>query len=302
MTKFLQKLKLKCKHCTEASIKVYFRNIKRLAKLADLDEIPLNTKWLDKVFDKYKKLPLKVRRHLSIAAIKVFQVFDKDSDKWRAAMLSDANKHQAERSKNKKSPKEEKIWPKNGIKDVRKASREILKRIRPKLKDEPSKALLYKYQFGLVLRMFTEAPLRNDFSTLKIKKSDSGNYIDIQKSGLAKLIIRKHKSSKQIGERTIKLSRGLTTAIRKFLKYRSQVVDHDYLLSTKAGNKLSKPALGKGLHRFTKEILGKSFGSRLIRILAATDKKDILEQAAELTNNMLHKEGGKQTKQYVRKD
>ena len=135
---------------------------------------------------------------------------------------------------------------------------------------------------------------------MKIKKSDSGNYIDIAKSGNAKLIIRQHKSSKQIGERTIKLTRGLTTQIRKFLKYRAQVVDHDYFLSTKGGTPLSKAALGKALHRVTKDILGKSFGSRLIRILAATDKKDILEEAAKLTNNMLHAINSKQTKEYVR--
>ena len=40
--------------------------------------------------------------------------------------------------------------------------------------------------------------------------------------------------------------------------------------------------------RVTEEIMGKSFGSRIIRILAAQDAKEVLEKANELANKMLH--------------
>lgn len=286
---------------------VYWRNIKRLYRLThDNDEVPLNAKWLasDALFAKYKKLPLKQRRHLSVAGIKVLQVLGvkNDESRWRIAMLEDANNHQVERAKNKKTKKEANDWPKGGLKSISKASKEVLKRLKHKLAEEPNVATLYKYQFGVALRLFTEAPVRNDFATLEIEKNANGNYLDIQPKGNAKLVFRKHKASKKIGGREINLSRGMTTALRKLLKYRKTAgVEHKHLLVTKTGKPLSKAAFGKGLHKVTKDVLNKAFGSRLIRILTATANQDVLSAADKLANDMLHSKAGKQTREYVRK-
>ena len=65
-------------------------------------------------------------------------------------------------------------------------------------------------------------------------------------------------------------------AARKFLKYRDGLVDHQFVLSSKKGEPLTKSALGKALHRVTKDILGKAFGSRIIRILAAQSHRQHL--------------------------
>ena len=81
---------------------------------------------------------------------------------------------------------------------------------------------------------------------------------------------------------------------------RVEDVKHDFLLSNKKGGVLTKTAFSKALHKITKELLGVSFGSRLIRILAATDMKDEIDKVAELSNKMLHSAGSKQTKQYTR--
>ena len=120
---FLKRLKEKCKNCTAGSIMVYWRNIKRLYRLThDDDDVPVNSKWLnDALLKKYKKLPLKQRRHLSVAAIKVLQTLGKKTEDspWRMAMLSDAGQHQAERAQNKRSKKEADTWPKHGIKTSR---------------------------------------------------------------------------------------------------------------------------------------------------------------------------------------
>ena len=64
---------------------------------------------------------------------------------------------------------------------------------------------------------------------------------------------------------------------------------------------MSKGAMGKAVHRVTKELLGKAFGSRLIRVLAATELKPEIDKVAELGHKMLHSKGSKQTKQYTRK-
>ena len=42
------KLKQSCKNCTPETIKVYFRNIKRLYKLIDDGDLPDSAGWLKK--------------------------------------------------------------------------------------------------------------------------------------------------------------------------------------------------------------------------------------------------------------
>ena len=112
--------------------------------------------------------------------------------------------------------------------------------------------------------------------------------------------MRKFKNSEQLGEKEITLSRGLTTQVRKFLKYRADVVDNDYFLNTMQKNKMSRSALGKKLVRSTKKLLNKKIGSRIIRVLAASSNKDEIEKLKKFSDSMLH--SAKQTGKYVRKD
>ena len=64
---------------------------------------------------------------------------------------------------------------------------------------------------------------------------------------------------------------------------------------------MSKSTFGKGLQATTSKILGKKIGSRIIRILHASDKenREAIEKSSELTKKLLHTAA--QTKQYVRK-
>ena len=148
----LEKLKSKCKNCTEASIKVYYRNIKRLYKLEnDKDTVPLNISWLNKksLKDKYKELPLKVRRHLSVAAIKFLHILDKNREKseWYKFMMEDNQKYQAQRNKGKKTSTEIENWPKHGFKTIRKMATEFWKRNKAEImEDKKSLRKLYSYQ------------------------------------------------------------------------------------------------------------------------------------------------------------
>ena len=91
-------------------------------------------------------------------------------------------------------------------------------------------------------------------------------------------------------------------AIRKFLKYRAGVedLDHDYLLTGKQGKPMSKGSFGKTLRNMTLELLGKKIGSRIIRVVVATENKELIEKAAELSAKFLH--GEKRTADYIRKD
>lgn len=302
----MSKLKAVCKNCTKGTILVYFRNVKRLYRLLEEEkEIPSSATWLKNktLVEKYKKLPLKVRRHLSIAAVKALKAYKEPSEKWEILMYKDASAYQRERGKNKRTDKEKSAWPKGGLNAVKKASKEQWKRVKLLLNAEPNLKTLYKYQLFLALKLFSELPFRNLFPTFSLEKSDEGNYIRKPKKGNFVFVVQQHKAAKKIGTREVTLSRASTMAVRKFLKYRADVpeIKHTFLLSNKKGEKMSKSGFSKAMHRITKDLIGKSFGSRLIRILSATELKPELDKVAELKHKMLHSEGSKQTKQYTRK-
>ena len=299
-TDFEKKLKSKCKNCTAASIKVYMAAIKRLHRLISDQELPTTGAWLNKkeLMEKYEKLPLGKRRHLSLAAVKAGQSYGQKVEKWQTKMFRDQSQYQQKRNRNERTPTEAKKWPKHGFKAIKQVTREQRRRITHILKEEPSLKRMYPYQTYMLLKLFKEIPFRNTFADLSLKDK-SKNFVNIPKKGRITFQMKQYKNSKQLGETEVKLSRGATTALRKFIKYREGLVKHDWLFSTKSGQKLSRAALGKILHKVTKDLLGKSFGSRLIRILHATDNKEEIEKVAELANKMLHTT--KQTKQYIRK-
>jgi len=282
---------------------VYYRNIKRLHLLISDGKIPLTGDWLGKkeLFEKYRKLPLNKRRHLSISAVKACQLYKRSADKWTIEMYKDSSKYEQERNLNKRSDKEKEQWPKKGYKSVKKAAKMMWDRVKVLLgkDEEPNLKTLYKYQMFIVLKLFSQIPFRNTFASFHVSKAE-GNFIERPKRGNFKFVVNEHKTVKKLGPKTVLLSRANTMALRKFLKYRDQVkeIKHDFLLSTKTGLKMTKSTMGKALHRTTKELLGKAFGSRLIRVLAATDSKQEIDKVEELANKMLHT--SKQTKQYTR--
>lgn len=276
--------------------------MKRLRRLtSDEEAIPVAGGWLNKseLMNKFKKLDLSKRRTLSVAAVKAAKVYKQPAEKWEKEMFKSQSEYTNQRNKNEKSETEKKLWPKGGFKAIKKAATEQKKRIRHILKDEPTKSGLYEYQFFIVLKLFTELPFRNTFADMKVKESKEGNYIEVPKKGSIVFHMKQYKNAKQLGEKELKLGRANTTQLRKFLKYREQVVDHDFLLSTRTGSRMTRATLGKSLHKITKKLLGKAFGSRLIRVLAATDSKKEIDKATDIADKMLH--SSKQSKQYTRK-
>ena len=300
------KLKKVCESCTTETIKTYTRNVKRAFRLThENDEVSLNAKWVnDALLKKLKALPLNVRRHLSIATVKFLKAVKAKEvllEKFTKQMIDDANKYKAQRKKNEWSEKELKHRPKGGMKDIKKASTEILRKVKRVIANEkePSLKNLYKWQAGLLLKIYQEVPLRNLWATFDLVDKKTNNFIQTGKGNFV-LNVRKHKNMKKTGRSTIKLSRAATMAIRKFIKYKKKVHDKPFLFTNMKGEKLSKQSLSKMLHRVTADTMSVSFGSRMIRILAATAKKDEINVARSLAGKMLH--SAEQQAQYVRKD
>ena len=252
---------------------------------------------------KFKKLPLSQRRTLSVAAVKAGQVYGKAQEQWVSQMYKSQSEYTDQRNKNLKTDKEKKLWPKGGFSAIKKAATEQKRRIRHVLEEEPSFEGLFHYGMYIVLRLFSELPFRNDFATLQVAETKEGNYIEVPKTKSAKIKfhLRQFKHSKSIGEREFTLGKANSTALRKYLAYREAAgPKHGFLLSTKSGARMTRANLGKSLHKLTKALLGKSFGSRLIRILASSSVKPEIDKAVEMSKKLLHGRMS-QTKQYTRK-
>ena len=71
--KFVDLLKKTCMKCTKSTLKTYLQSIRRLYRLENEGDVPLTSKWLksESLFKKYKKLPLKVRRHLKVRFLNI---------------------------------------------------------------------------------------------------------------------------------------------------------------------------------------------------------------------------------------
>ena len=297
---FVDLLRQASPNASDSSIKVYLSNLKRLYSFYDVGEIPLTGKWLltDKVFQKYKSFPFNIRRHLSTAAQKGIRSYKIENDIWYTRMLKDQELYKQHRNKNKRSKNEESKMLTGGVKELKKVATEYKRQINRELKETPNLKTLRKYQLYLSLRLFVELPFRNDFPSFHIS-GDQNNYIIWEKKSQAEFVIQNYKNSDQLGPRRVTISKGLTKTLKQFLKYRETVVKtHDYLLSTIKGEPMSRQAFSKSIHSITKKLTGKSFSSRILRVMHATDNADIIEKSAQLTNKMLHT--AKQTKQYIR--
>ena len=301
---FLKKLRNQCKNCKASTIKVYFNGVKRLLRLYDEDKesIPEGSTWLmsAKLKKKVKSIPVNIRRHLSSAAFIATKVYKIKSDNyWNTQMLDDIKKYEFERNKNKKSPYEEKNMPKN-LGELKKAGREYRKRIaRVYGKEKPTLADLFKVQKWLIIRLSYALPFRSDLPTINIEKQ-TGNYLKTVKKGFH-VIMTKFKASEKIGEKDITLGKAEVTVLKRFLKYRKKAgVEHDFLLTARSGKPMSKRGYSQILAKVTEDMLGKKVGPRILRVLYATEHKEILAAAKEIQDKMLHG-NQKQTKQYTRK-
>ena len=190
------------------------------------------------------------------------------------------------------------FFQKRGLKELKKVTTEYKRQINRELRGPPSLKGLYKYQLYLSMRLFQELPFRNDFPTFHIlEKTD--NYIVHKKKSRAEFVVQKFKNADKLGPRRVTISKTLTKALKQFLKYRNGIVKHDFLLSNMQGKPLTKQAFSKAIHGITLKLSGKAFGSRILRVMHATENSEIIEKSNALTEKMLH--SSKQTRQYIKK-
>ena len=300
--KFEANLKKICKTCSENSIKVYMRAAKRLYALKHSSGvIPDSTSWLKSkdLKEKYQKIALGKRRHLSLAGHMFAKAFGEVDEYWKTRMFKDSEDYSEERKKNKKSTKETKNWITDALKKLKKVATEYKRTINYKLKQTPSIANLWLYTQYIILRFYSEIQLRNDLGNVSLKDTGKNNYLKRVKGSKYDLIMREFKASKKIGDRIIHVSKALSNVLYTYINYRNRVaLKHTYMLSNSKGQKLSKSALGKALRKITLDKLSKNIGVRMLRIFNASENAKLLQKAEEISHNMLH--SAKQSREYIR--
>ena len=96
MSTFEQQLRKVCKHCKPSSLKTYHANVKALARIAKLDSVPTNKRWLSSALLKQvAAMPLQKYKRFSMAGVKALQAYGAKDQTWEAAMRDSTEKYSA---------------------------------------------------------------------------------------------------------------------------------------------------------------------------------------------------------------
>ena len=303
MAPFEAKLRKVCERCTESSIKTYLANILALAKIAGHDTIPNKADWISgKLLAKLKKDTLGRYKRYTIAGKKALQAYGKKADTtWGEAVADSTAKYNAERNKQKKTKREEKLWPKDGYKAMKKLAADLHEEVEPILKTSPKYASigdLYRLQRWFVVTFYANHALRGDLAEVRIEKKGQ-DYLH-EKNGKYHVHIGQHKTVRAHGAIDFELAAPVQEALTKFLPFVKALTDHGYLLTTlRTRRKMSRRDMLIMLRKITEERLGKRLGVQMIRVLRVSELAEHIDEAAKLRQELGH--GALTQFQYVAK-
>ena len=302
---FVEKLTELKKNVKKSSLDTYLRNIRRLRKVFHKLPVPMDAKWVTekRMFTWYTSQPLSVRRHMSTAATIFLQVVKKPNEEWTKLQRASMKEFDDNRRQRNLSDKQKKQIPKHGfdsLKRVIKTMKKELNHVLSKDVNNWSMTDLIRVQDLLILSLYNNHPLRLDFATLELKKTD-GNciYKNLKKPRGWHVQLKEYKTSRTMGLRTFKLNISNQRLLNKFIPATRLLTKHGFLLTNQSGNKMTKQVLSKRLGKITKARIGKDFSVQLIRILFAMKHRDILESAKAVSEKLMH--STEQSLQYAKK-
>ena len=301
---FREKLRTKKKNLKDSSVTTYLRNIKRLYKASGGEgEIPLKHTWINskKLVAWYKEQPLGVRRHMSNAAVIALQVYGKSSKAWEKRQKSDIKEFDEHRNKRELSEKQKAKVPSKGFAAIKTAVKTMKKELKHVLSDISTKSDLLRVQDLVILSLYSELPLRLDFATLKLERGDGNSIFKSKRKPTGWTIeLKDFKTVSSLGPKKFRLNQANQRLLNKFIPAVKKLTDHGYFLTNKNNGKMSKQVLSKTLMRITKQKIGKSFSTQLIRILYAMSNRGVIESAKEVNEKLMH--SSEQSLQYAKKE
>ena len=287
-------LQKSCKECTASSIETYYWTIKSLAKVAGLQDVPTNQRWitaalLQKV--KHQK-PLTRSKNLAVAGIKALHAYgaDKKLPPWSKYVSEVSERYSKIRDKQERTDREAKNWPKGGYAAVSRLAGELHGEVEHILKKAPARITfpqLWKLGRWFVFLFYSKHALRGDLADVQIKERGQ-NYVH-KKGKHWHMHIGKHKTAKSHGAIDVKLDAKVTEALDLLLPYVRAKTSHGYLLSTQRyGKRLSRRDMMKMIRNTTEDRLGKRIGIQMIRVLKTTSRLKGIDEAEKLRREMAH--------------
>ena len=292
-------LQKSCKDCTKSSIETYYYTIRGLAKLAGLDAIPTHPRWITEgVLKKVKALKSLVStKNMALAGLKALRAYGVTGaklDKWSKVVSDTSESYSKVRSKQERTDREAKNWPKGGYKAISRLADELYQEDAAYiLKKAPAKityAELWRLARWFVILFYSKHALRGDLGDVQIKKKGQ-NYI-VKKGKGWHVHIGNHKTVRAHGAIDLKLDSKVSAALDQYLPYLRAKTNHGYLLSTKRyGNRMLRKDMMALLRNTTHDRLGKRIGVQMIRVMKTTAHLKGIDQAAELRRELAHGPG-----------
>ena len=296
--RFETRLRRECSRCTESSIRTYLANIKALARLAGLTEVPdSSASWLDaELLDICKNESLGRYKRFAIAGRKAHQAYGnlqtQAAQDWAQAVVESSVEYDRQRNEQKKTPREKAQWPEDGYQALQRLARQLYEEeasfiYETTAPEHITPGDLYKIQTHFVILFYAWHALRGDLAEARILPKGQ-NYI-YKKAGRWHLHISEHKTVRAHGAIDFALAEPVAEGLDRFLPYVRAATSHGFLLSTmRRGTRLQRHDMLRLIRRVTEERLGKRLGVQMIRVLRVTEAAEQIDQAAELRAQMGH--------------
>jgi hypothetical protein len=295
--RFETRLRRQCSACTESSIRTYTANIKALAKLAGLQEVPdSSASWLDadllqicknETLGRYKRFAIAGRKALQDIWLKCSQpqrTGRKPSWSRRSSTTSNAiyknELHGSRHNGQTTATKRYSAWQDSST-----------RRRRATFTEQQTPSTLRRATCtrsrGTLSFCFTHGtPCVAIWQRRILPKGQ--NYI-YKKKDRWHLHIGEHKTVRAHGAIDFALAEPVHEGLDRFLPYVRATSSHGYLLSTmRRQSRLQRHDMLKMIRRVTEERLGKRLGVQMIRVLRVTEAAEQIDESAELRAQMGH--------------
>jgi len=287
-------LQKSCKECTASSIETYFWTIKSLAKVAGLQDVPTNERWITAaLLQKVKQQkPLTRSKNLAVAGIKALRAYGNKTklEPWNKYVTEVSERYSKIREKQERTDREAKNWPKGGYAAISKLADELHGEVTHLFKKAPARITfpeLWKLGRWFVFLFYSKHALRGDLADVQIKKRGQ-NYV-LKKGKHWHMHVGEHKTARSHGAIEIKLDTKVSQALDLFLPYVRAKTSHGFLLSTQRhGKRLSRRDMMKLIRNTTEDRLGKRIGIQMLRVMKTTSRLKGIDEAEGLRAEMAH--------------
>ena len=290
----LNKLKQFKPNVKEITLQRYIQNMNKLNKDFDNSEMTYLGRpdlVLEHLQKNYSENTEKAILNSIVVAIQAMGKYQDKLDEYVKRRDELNKKYFDSKSTNLKNDKEEKnmVSTEDILKLLDELNKNIVdKKLRTKKNLTPDeKELLTEY---LVIKFYSEYPLRNDLAQLHVANSKTKldadkNYLIMMNKG-ARLVLNNFKTNKKYGSKTINLSNDMFKLLRNYLKRNE---DDQYLLYNKNGTVMSKNQLSFFLIKTFEKYLGKRIGTQMLRKIFLSSKYgDTLSQMKADSDMMGH--------------